>query len=222
MSHDPDRIRHSVAEAANLIPDEEERARKEAENGLRQFDAVKEQVAHWLETRRPFRLRVSAILGLHRVALDGISQYAGNFRPADIAIGKSTHKPPGAHMVPELVEEMCDYVNENWDSKTAIHLSSYVMWRLNWIHAFTDGNGRTSRAVSWLVLCMRLGYQLPGVRTIPDQITENRDPYYRALEDADDAAKEGRIDLSSLESLMGDMLAVQLVAVHKDANGTAQ
>lgn len=178
MSNDPDRIRHSVADAANLIPDEEQRARKEAENGLRQFDAVKEQVAHWLETGRPFRLRVSAILSLHRVALDGISQYAGNFRPADIAIGKSAHKPPGAHLVPELVEEMCDYVNENWGSKTAIHLSSYVMWRLNWIHAFTDGNGRTSRAVSWLVLCMRLGYQLPCVRTIPDQITENRDPYY--------------------------------------------
>ena len=30
--------------------------------------------------------------------------------------------------------------NDNWDDSTPVHLASYVMWRLNWIHPFTDGN----------------------------------------------------------------------------------
>ncbi|HET9282483.1 MAG TPA: Fic family protein [Candidatus Angelobacter sp.] len=53
--------------------------------------------------------------------------------------------------------------------KSAIHLAAYVIWRLNWIHPFADGNGRTSRALSYLVLCTRLGERLPGTVTIPDQ-----------------------------------------------------
>ena len=56
-------------------------------------------------------------LSLHRAALDGISAYAGNFRPAGVEIQGSRHTPPGAHLVPGLIEEMCDYVNDNWDSR---------------------------------------------------------------------------------------------------------
>ena len=37
-----------------------------------------------------------------------------NWRPSDVKIGESEHTPPKAHLVPILVEEMCDYVNENW------------------------------------------------------------------------------------------------------------
>jgi Fic family protein len=69
--------------------------------------------------------------------------------------------------------------------KKPLHLASYVMWRLNWIHPFTDGNGRTSRAVSYLVLCIRLRALLPGKLTIPEQIEQDKTPYYRALEAAE-------------------------------------
>jgi Fic family protein len=53
--------------------------------------------------------------------------YAGNFRPAGVEIQGSKHQPPGAHQVPELIEDMCDYINANWDGATAIHLAAYVM-----------------------------------------------------------------------------------------------
>jgi Fic family protein len=94
------------------------------------------------------------------------------------------------------------------------------MWRLNWIHPFYDGNGRTSRAVSYLVLCMRLGYPLPGTNTIPEQIAANKKPYYDALELADAAWKEGRVDVTALEKLLGDYLSVQLVGVVEQATGS--
>lgn len=95
------------------------------------------------------------------------------------------------------------------------------MWRLNWIHPFDDGNGRTSRAVSYLVLCMRLGYPLPGTNTIPEQIAADKHPYYEALEKADAAWEDGeKVDVGELERLLAGYLSVQLVAVAEQATGS--
>jgi hypothetical protein len=38
-----------------------------------------------------------------------------------------------------------------------------------------------------MILCLKLGYILPGKKTIPDQIAENKTPYYKALEAANQA-----------------------------------
>jgi Fic family protein len=196
-----DETRHSHARDAELITDPIKLAEREALNGLRQFDLVVEMVEYFLHPERPFRFRPSQLLDLHRCALDGISSHAGTWRPAGIEIAGSRHRPVGAHQVPELVEDLCDYINSSWRQRTAIHLASYVMWKLNWIHPFTDGNGRTSRSASYLVLCLRTGYLLPGKKTIPDQIASDRTPYYDALEAADSACVDGRIDLSKMETL---------------------
>jgi Fic family protein len=95
------------------------------------------------------------------------------------------------------------------------------MWRINWIHPFYGGNGRTARAASCLVLCARLGFVLPGEKTIPESIVENREPYFDALQAADHAWLEGRMDLQPMEDLMSSLLARQLVAIHKLATGKA-
>jgi Fic family protein len=120
-------------------------------------------------------------------------------------------------MVPEEVEHMCDYVNDNWDASSPVHLAAYALWKLNWIHPFTDGNGRTARAISYLLLCLRLGYNLPGTNTIPEQISTDKRPYYSALEAADEAWAGKKIDLSKLEELLSALLANQLVGVHQQA-----
>ncbi|MGA8548678.1 MAG: Fic family protein [Stellaceae bacterium] len=218
---DPDgESRHSEAASAFLIPDADERARREAENGLRQFDSVINLVQRYLAERWKFALRISTILGLHRDALLGVHALAGNFRPSTVEIKGSRHIPPDAWQVPLLVEELCDYVNDNWDISTPLHLAAYVMWRLNWIHPFADGNGRTARAVSYLVLCMKMGGRIPGTRTIPDLIAENKKPYYDALEAADERwASRQEIDLTQLEEALGNLLAEQLVSALEEASG---
>lgn len=96
-------------------------------------------------------------------------------------------------MVPEEVEHMCDYVNDNWDKSSPIHLAAYALWKLNWIHPFTDGNGRTVRALSYFLLCLRLGYRLPGTNTILAQISNDKSPYNRALEAADECWERKQI-----------------------------
>jgi len=216
MSDEPGQ-RHSKALEADLIVDPVEKANAEALNGLRQYDYGLNVIRDAIE-RKSFKLRVSLVLALQREALRGISAYAGNFRPAGVSIEGSKHAPVGAHLVPELVEDMCDYVNEKWAMASAIHLAAYIMWRLNWIHPFSDGNGRTSRTLSYVVMCCKLEAILPGHPTIPEQIVSNRNPYFAALDAADAACREENLDLSAMEELLSGMLAVQLKGIYDAAS----
>lgn len=212
-----DEERHSIAVQPSLIIDPLEEARRESENAIAQFDRILDLIDDVARGGRSFRLRPSMILDLHRIALDGLSSYAGTFRPADVSIGQSKHTPPPAHLVPSLIEEMCDYVMDNFESAQALQLCAYVMWRLNWIHPFTDGNGRTSRALAYFVLCAKIGYRLPGQETLPEQIARDKTPYYLALEQADQHCAAGTLDLTALSDLLDRCLAAQLLSAYDDA-----
>lgn len=221
---DKSRVRHSEAESASLISDPIEKAKKEASNALLQADRVKQYIIDSIDRGGKFKLRPSTLLDLNRCAIEGLDAYAGSWRPGGVTINKSQHVPPDGHLVPELVEDLCDYVNDSWEVASAIHLSAIVMWRLNWIHPFTEGNGRTSRAASYLVLCAKEQILLPGKYSIPEQIVENRTPYYNALEDGDRRFIENGGILNSevvplMEQLLGSMLAKQLTMGHKNATG---
>jgi Fic family protein len=206
--------RNSRPASHELFGGPEEKALLEARNGLLQFDEVLRLVD---QSASGLRLRPSIIQRLQRLAIQDIYTCAGNYRTSPVNIQGTTHQPPPASDVSEQVEEMCEYVNTSWQ-RSPLHLAAYTMWRVNWIHPFAGGNGRTSRAVSYLVLCARLGYRIPGTRTIPEQIVANRQPYYEALDSADAAWSEGRLDTSLMEKLIEDMLAVQLSSVLEAAS----
>ena len=213
--------RESVGQEPDLLTDPDAIARQEAANAVRQFDAVLDAIDLVARDGRAFKLRPSTILHLHKLALDGLSKFAGTWRPAPVRIEKSGHEPPHESQVPSLIEEMCDWVNDNWESEAPLTLCAYVMWRLNWIHPFLDGNGRTSRAVSYLVLCAKIGDRLPGTVTIPEQIAAGRQPYYDALESADKANAEGLTDVSEMEDLLRHYLGVQLASTFEKATNVA-
>lgn len=192
--------RHSVAETASLLTDPDEIARREAENGIRQFDLALEMIRGFIkDPERPFKLRSSTILRLHQAALDGLHPLAGTWRNTPVKIHGSAHQPPEAAFVSEEIEHLCDYVNEHWSTANADHLAAYVLWKLNWIHPFADGNGRTARAIAYVVLSVKLDSLLPGAPTIPEQIAGNKKPYYDALETADKHLTGGKVDVSDLE-----------------------
>jgi Fic family protein len=201
--------------------EELEIARLETENGFRQIEQGIEIIKYYLEPNRPFALRPSLILELQQIAVAGLVANPGKWRRTTVQIEKSAHQPPAAHLVENLVTEMCDYVNNNKYTKTAFYLAAYVMWRHNWIHPFEDGNGRTSRVISYIVLSLCVGYLLPGAPTIPEQIQGDRSGYFKALEDADEAwLKDEEVDVSSMEKLLTGMLAKQLISVIEGASGT--
>jgi Fic family protein len=196
----------------------DEKRALEARNGAIQFMAVLHYASEWKNGQS--RLTPDIILELQRLGINQIYSCAGMFRDDVVGIAGVAHLPPDHQQVNALVTEMCDYVNASWH-KPAIHLAAYLMWRVNWIHPFFGGNGRTARATAYLVLCARLGFTLPGTKTIPDLIVADRDPYYEALRQADKAWAAGSVDVSMMESLMSSLLAQQLADVHRQATGRA-
>lgn len=219
MTKDTDRHSEPVVTAEHKPLSPEERAPIEAANGLRQFDRLVKILEGYLdglkkEGKEAFAVRPSMIMELNRIAVDKLIANPGGYRHTPMAIRTSAgvvkHQPPPHEEVAYWVDEMCEYVNQNWN-KPAIHLAAYLLWRVNWIHPFSDGNGRTARAISYLVLCVRLRQRLPGDRTMPEFISDEKSPYYKGLEAADDAYLKNRtIDVSALEGHLQDLLVKQV------------
>jgi hypothetical protein len=68
-------------------------------------------------------------------------------------------------------------------------------------------------------LSIRAGTIPPGTPTIPDQIVDNRNPYFDALDAADTAWRNGKLDVSKMEELLGALLAKQLAGFYQTAGG---
>jgi Fic family protein len=92
-------------------------------------------------------------------------------------------------------------------------MAAYVLWRLNWIHPFINGNGRTARVTCYYVLCLRSGGWLPGAPILPDLIAQNRDEYVRALKVVDTSFSAGLpLQLGDLHALLERLINQQLAA----------
>lgn len=98
-------------------------------------------------------------------------------------------------------------VNRSWDSIDAVNLATFVLWRLNHIHPFVNGNGRTARVSAYFVLCLKAGGWLPGLKLLPERLVENRDEYVAALKEGD--LSNGN-DLSVLHTMIQRLINDQL------------
>lgn len=146
---------------------------------------------------------------LNHIAVCNIAQFGGRFREEPVYVGH--HIPPHFATVAHLMDQCISFIHENWmiiDSPT--DLPAYALWRLNWIHPFVEGNGRTARAACYYLICLRHGELLRGRKTVPERIRENRDPYYRALRAADNAWAQGHFDVSELALYLQGLLRAQL------------
>jgi hypothetical protein len=70
--------------------------------------------------------------------------------------------------------------------------------------------GRPGRPASYYLICLKQGKLLPGKKIVPERIRENRQPYYAALQAADTAWDEGKLDVSDSAKYLGGLLIGQL------------
>ena len=147
---------------------------------------------------------------LNHVAVANISQQGGRFRKEPVIVGN--HTPPHFEKVPDLMDQFFSVIHESWSSESQplTHWPAYALWRINWIHPFIEGNGRTARAACYFLLCMAVGRFLPGDKVVPERIRENPQPYYDALKKADQAWEQGHYDVSDLTRYLRRLLFQQL------------
>ena len=184
-------------------------------NLIRQYDLLTNCIEIGLE-QGPMAFDKYSIWALNHAAVANISQFGGRFRQEPIYVGK--HIPPHFREVSELMDRFVSFIHENWHNMSPTQLAAYGLWRLNWIHPFIEGNGRTARAVCYYLLSVRIGALLPGAKIVPERIKENRDGYEQALHAADAAWDDGHLKLSTMEMFLADLLKDQLKDVGPDAS----
>jgi Fic family protein len=182
-------------------------ARLMERNLVRQYDLLANCVEIGLQ-QGPFALDKYVLWALNHAAVANISQFGGRFREEPIYV--ANHIPPHFREVPELMDRFISFIHENWDNVSPTQLAAYGLWRLNWIHPFIEGNGRTARAVCYYLLCTKFGGLLRGSKIVPERIREDRPPYYAALRAADKAWENGHLDLSELEAYLAKLVDDQL------------
>jgi len=146
---------------------------------------------------------------LNHSAVSNIAQFGGRYREEPIWVGN--HTPPPFKEVPNHMDRFFSLIHENWtiiDHPT--WMAAFALWKLNWIHPFVEGNGRTARAACYYLLCMKAGGLLPGSKIVPERIRENRNRYCDALEAADHAWDQGLYDVSLLADFLQELLIAQL------------
>jgi Fic family protein len=183
-------------------------ARVQEQNLLRQYDLLTNCIEIGL-MKGVEAFDKYTLWALNAAAVSNIAQFGGRFREQPIYVGN--HIPPHFDDVPNLVDQLLSVVHENWD--VVDHptvLPAYVLWRLNWIHPFIEGNGRTARAACYYLICLRHGALMPGKKTVPERIRENRQPYYAALKEADQHWANGQFNVNALAEYLAGLLLEQL------------
>ena len=101
------------------------------------------------------------------------------FAVYDAATGAPDYIPPEYSDIPELLDELVNYVNTTDDHPLII--AAVVHYQLVTIHPFEDGNGRTARLMSGYVLDF-YGYGFNGIGSLEEYFAYDPDEYYESLQ----------------------------------------
>lgn len=112
----------------------------------------------------------------------------GHFRTSnDVRVinhvdGTVVHQPPSFEEIPELMEGLYDFVNREKDPQFVhpILKASILHFLIGYIHPFSDGNGRTARAIFYWYL-LKKGYWLTEFLSISSIILKSKDAYAKAF-----------------------------------------
>ncbi|WP_340675703.1 Fic family protein [Paraperlucidibaca sp.] len=184
----------------------------EVSNSIRHYDFLKSIVTASLEVNR-LLLSESVIKALNYHAIACLHVSPGEYRPCQVRVGN--HLPPDSYRVPALMDDFVNVVNRHWESEDAVVLASYVLWRMNYIHPFINGNGRTARAACYFILCIKAGGWLPGKTILPELLRRDRDDYVLALRKVDKSWESKAMDISPLHELLSRLLEEQLNDVQR-------
>ena len=191
-------------ELAHTPPDRELRdSEREFLNYLNAFDALDS-----LAGNRNARITRADLQNLHKLLVDGVRgghRFAGQLRRETVTVGDREgdeivvhHQPPHWGDLEPLLTQLFDWIGLAKEKPTHARLTKGIVdtWvhpvivagiaqhRLVWIHPFVDGNGRSARMLTTLLLYQR-GYDFKYLFDLSSYYERNRDKYYEALRAVD-------------------------------------
>lgn len=151
----------------------------------------------------------------HRTATLFLLEKPGEFRDSEVVVRKGdgtiVHEPPHSTEMQPHLDKLFDELAKRWPNQSAAEVGAYVLWMINWIHPFKNGNGRTARAFCYACICLKYGFTPPGTPTVIDSIMQNRKEYQDALKKADEALEAGsEPDLAMMTDFVDRLIAEQI------------
>ena len=92
---------------------------------------------------------------------------------------------PPANLVPDLMDNLFDWMNENKGKINPLILSCVFHYEFVFIHPFHDGNGRTARL--WQTAILANWEKAFTYLPIESMIKKNQDEYYRVIDNCNKA-----------------------------------
>lgn len=143
----------------------------EVQNALAAYDKAPEY--------RPWSER--DLLAAHSLLMRGLAPDAGRYRTSNVGVFRGrqvAHVAPPHRLVPRLVAELLSWGRKDRDTPAAIK-ACVVHYELEFIHPFSDGNGRIGRLWQHVVL---LGFSRVFEFAPIESMTHSRQAgYYRVL-----------------------------------------
>ncbi|MCY4300439.1 MAG: Fic family protein [Aestuariivita sp.] len=175
----------------------------EDSNSIRQQYFLESIIHTAIRLERRF-ISQTIIKALNYHALACLHANAGEYRPCQVHVNE--FNPPVHYRIPALMDDFTNTVNNNWKTVNLFLLSAYVYWRLNHIHPFINGNGRTSRACCYFVLCVGSGGLIPGKETLPRLLKANKNECVELLKNADSMWAEKRFPIEEIVTPLANLI----------------
>lgn len=170
--------------AKEMIQKERKPKNKSEQMILNNFHTMRHIVQHKSDDLSP-----DTLLHIHKLisnntldekAEEGVFREDNNIFVANHSTDEIVHTPPPHHELTGLISDLCRFFNE--DGSNFIHpiiKGIIIHFMIGWIHPFTDGNGRTARALFYWYM-LKKGYWLTEYLSISRIIKDTKVQYEKA------------------------------------------
>lgn len=159
-----------------------------------------------LGRQKNFEVKEQTIKDIHKILLKDIdNKITGQYRTKRVYVGD--YLPPEHFKVPTLVQELVVWINDPEPKNLSpILYAGIVHYQLVANHPFEDGNGRTTRLLTTLIL-IKNRYDMVSFFAPESFYNRDRKAYYESLSSADKYRIDNQPDLTRwLEYFVSGML----------------
>lgn len=179
------------ASTTRIVAKDMLRKKKSPQNKSQQMIANNYNTIQYIVEHKDEPLTEETLLHIHRLMTEKTMdnpEDTGRFRTndkvvvADMAEGDIIYTPPSFQEIPEFVESLCDFFN-NDNPRTFIHpiiRGIIVHFMLAFMHPFADGNGRTARALFYWYM-LKEKYWLTEYMSISRVIAKSKPSYEKSF-----------------------------------------
>lgn len=175
-------------QAGGNLPASKEYLEKEVKNILDAFNSILNEL---ILDKREELISPDTIRRFHRMVGEGLGEAfaaePGSFRRNNVVVGN--YRPPSFEEVPSLVDSLCAWLDKEFHFRAKQSFDEAMIEAIvahiyiEWIHPFSDGNGRTGRLLEFYIL-MRAGVPNIASHLLSNFYNKTREEYYRRIEEA--------------------------------------